>query len=506
MTFFQAPQTAVAAGLPINLNTQFSMSEHKMNATGETTNKSSLTNNMSFSSLLPSGGLTSQKMNMSFSQANSFSGGSKSSSSNMSLFYGFNGNHYNFTNAFSMVENTNSSNMEQKNKNMNMGLSMSWPKLPSMSIMYTSNSAGAQKSESNVMSMSYSLARTSFSFNNIETTARTITSTGVKSSSKTLGVSRKNITKKKLTVTSNLNVNRQNSFAGIYGNKNKQDSLSFSVYDSHIKAVPLNLNLNAQKSSQSSFNNFNTQSSQTLNAFTTVMLPGKMRMNTSFNLSGSKNPVTPGTSRSRVFNMNLSRMVFQKAKVNYTYTRTAADGAAGDDSVARNSMMSVFVPVSKSTTVSLQKGSTYSKSSLILAPPPPAKFSNVTVTSKLQGGVTSTYQYNVSESGTKMITETTNLSMPITRDISMTMFTTKKRMPQGTDSSLGMMANMLLSRNMSVSTTWTEQKTKGAKSTLWSMGIMTIMRSRSTLSMGLSSQKTPESNLLSATLGLSMYL
>lgn len=506
LMFSLASEEGMAAGLPINFNTQFSMTEHTKNLTGEKVNRTSLTNNMSFSSLLPSGGMTSQKMNMSFSQANSFSGGNKSSSSNMTLFYGFNGNHYNFNNSFSMVENANSSAATQKNKNMNMGLSVSWPKLPSMSVMFTSSGAGAQKSESNLMSMSYALSRTSFSFNSIESTSRTKALNSAKSKSKTMSVSRQHVSSKKLTVRSNLNVNRSSSFAGIYPNKNKQDSMSLSVYDTHIKAVPLNLNMNMQKSSQSTYNNFNSQTTNSLNAFTTVMLPGETRMNTSYNLAGTKNPDAPGKTRSRVLNLNLTRVFFDKAKVNYTYTRTTADGAAGDDSTARNSMMSVFMPVSKSTTVNIQRGSTYSKSSLVLAPPPPTKFSNITVTSKLQGGVTTTYQYNVSETDVKTINESTNLTMPITRDISMAMFTTKKRMYGTTNSSLGMRANMLLSRNMSVSTTWTEQKTKGVKSTLWNMGVMTMMRNRSTLSMGLSSQKNVDSTQLSATLGLSMYL
>lgn len=477
-----------------------------MNKTGETKSRSSLTNNMSFSSLLPGSGLSSQKMNMSFSQANSFTEGAKSSSSNMSLFYGFSGSHYNFTNGFSMVENTNSSNLIQKNKNMNMGLSMSWPKLPSINVSFTSSGAGAQKSESNQMSMSYALARTSFSFNSNDTTARTNALSESKSSNKSLGISRQHLNSKKLTIRSNMSVNRQNAHSGMMFAKNKQDSLSFSVYDSHMKAVPLNLNLNMQKASQSSLGNNSSATSQSLNAFTTVSLPAEMRMNTSFNVSGSKNQDTPGTSRSRVLNMNISRTFLEKAKVNYTHTRSASDGADGNDTTARNSMMSVFVPVSKSTTISLQRGSTYSKSSMVLAPPPPTTFSNINITSHLQGGVTTTYQYNVSDSETKNVTESTNLSMPISRSISMTMYTTKRKMPLGSDTSMGMMTNMLLSRNMSVSTTWTEQKTKGVTSTLWSMGIMTMMRSRTTLTMGLTSQKTPESNLLSATLGLSMYL
>lgn len=495
---------SAAPKMPISFNTSFSRSEREMLSTGKTESFSSMDNNISFNGGLPGTSMTSQKMNMSFSQVNSKSGGSTTTGSNFGMFFAFTGRHYSISNNFTLVENTSSGGQEPtKNKGMSMNASVNWPAMPPITASFASFDSGGQTTESGQFAMSHRIGDTSFNFNSMETTSASLSSPAQGSSSRSLGASRRLLSTKHLTIGSNMNFSRQKAeSAGLTLSQSKNDTVALSIYDSHVKAVPLNLNINFQKGKQTSAAASSGQSSRNVNAFTSFVFPGGLNTSVSYNLSSQKISGSDGVAKSKVFSVGVSKKILEAANVNYSYSATKSGSPGSSGSVSRSSVGSIMIPFFNSTIVTVQKGTSYTGSAAVSST---SSFTSLQVSSTMRGGVVSTYQYGMSKAGGKSVSEAMSLRMPVGRDMSMSINTSKRKSSAGTDESMGIMASIAVTEALSLSTTWSIQESMGNEmGRLWSVGVTSLLPSRTTLNLSLSTQQTPELKNISTTLSFNM--
>lgn len=488
---------------PVLLTSQYAKTEKTLSQTGVKNVYTAADNNITFNARLPGFQRNGQQVSMNYNWVESTNSGTKSTATNLGLFMSMAGKHYSLTNNYSQVETQAPGGGLISNRGVNMSASMAWPKLPSINVTLTSFEAGGQNTESSQLSAAYRLGRTSLNFNNVETTQGTLQAPQASTSNRTLSVNRQHLSSRHLMVASNLSVNRQRTQLGdTLSSSVKSDALTLSIYDSHVKAVPLNMNIAFQRNDQSSGTSRFHQAARNINAFTSVLLPARIRSDFSYNISTQSETTSGLRAQSRTLNVTASRRVLATGMFTVTHTRQRSDTLSAATSVkGHNTVMTYSAPVLKTMTVTIQKGTAYQSGSGSAGA---SSFTNVRVISVLRGGITSSYQYQTSKTDSRITSENLSMSLPVNRTLRITMDSSRKKTGNGRENTLGMNASFAVTPSMTMSTTFSRQKANGKTvNDVWGTWVSYTHPGRVTIGFGISTQKTVDANSVSTTLSLS---
>lgn len=502
-----AAECARAQGpmVPIMFTSTYSQSKREPLTGGATVNDSYTDQNISFNTRLPGFHTQGQSLSMNFNQTNTKrSGGGATTATNMGFSLGMSGRFFSYNTNYSLVENqSDSGGGNKRNENLSMGVSVNRPRFPGVSVLFNRFEAAGRFSESSQMNSNWHIGRTSLNYNDIGTNSTNPNSPDSRTRSATLGVSRQLLSQKRLSITTSLNTQRQTSFTGgTQMIRNTTQVVSASIYDSHIRALPLNLNVNFQKSNQALPQTLQTssQSSRNFNAFTGFMLPGAINTGVTWNLSSIRDNSQNSRSDSQTINVTARKDLNRKTTVSYNVTTQQtkrSDGAATPSS--RSAFIAVATSLIPDMTAVIQTGNTY-QGVVGVGGTPRSRFVSVGVQSALPGGVTSNYQYLVSRAGAAQKTESLNLSVPLNAAMQMSMNATRRQASGRRDRTFGVSTSMALSPAMSFSTTFSRQKTDGrTQSKIWSMSLASLLPHRITMNVALSVSEDGNSRNTSTT-------
>lgn len=496
-------RAAQNADFPITLTSQYARTEKTASLTGGKSVFTSMDNNVTFNSNIPGTTHKGQQISMNYNRIESRSQGQKNVADNIGFFISMSDNNYSITNNFSLVETQAAGAAEPvKNKGVNMSVALNWPRLPRMNLLLTSFESGAQSTQSGQFTTSYRIGRTSLSYNSVETSVDSPTAPSSESTNRSLSASRLHVSTPHLSISSNMNFNRQSAVSG--GNINtrsESDNYSLAIYDSHIKAVPLNLNLSLQKNKQLTGAVSPTQSARSINAFTSFALPLGVRTDVTFNQSLQTESTSGQKTNSRVLGFTVNKRFPDRGVLTLSHTAQRSTSVSSPTASENlNTVVTYSTPVLMAAMVTIQQGrNQVSGPSLNDA----TSFLSLNIQSKMRGGIISTYQYRTTRAGTNTKSESFNISVPVSRSTRVVLDATRKQTPIGRENILGIITSIGLTPSTSLSTTYSRQKLNGTTTNrVWGMWATSSFPGRMTLSFGVSSQTNQDFESLSTTMTL----